>query len=240
MHEKGEGGCNRLQIWIWLDRLFDWLHIVLLLCENISCHTCRRGAANLWPLPGAYGIWTWNDLIHAILAMTQDLGYTVSSKRTAPFSRLLRQTRITEDLLRQARGADQRTSYDKSGVWRTSYDNPGIRIRGPLTTSQRYGGPLTTSQGYWGPLTTNQGYGGPLTTSQRYGGPLTTSQGYGSEDLLQQARGTEDLLLQARDTEDLLRQARVRKISYNPDPITWITIIRIIVQEFFPQLVSVT
>ena len=70
--------------------------------HSLRRHHCRWRTVKLWPtcihVPAAYSVWSRRDLYRATPAMTQDLGLHGLDRRTAPFSRLLRQTRVTENL----------------------------------------------------------------------------------------------------------------------------------------------
>jgi hypothetical protein len=87
--------CDKLQT-LWNDWLIDYLQFYVPL-KNISLiwrrHHCRWRAAKFRPMLGAQGLWAGRDLYRATPAVTRDLGFSGLIRRTAPFSRLLRQTR---------------------------------------------------------------------------------------------------------------------------------------------------
>jgi hypothetical protein len=76
--------------------LIDYLRFYVPL-KNFSliwrCHHCRWRATKFRPMLGAQGLWAGRDLYRATPAVIRDLGFSGLIRRTAPFSRLLRQTR---------------------------------------------------------------------------------------------------------------------------------------------------
>jgi hypothetical protein len=80
-----------------IDYLIDYLRFYVPL-KNISLiwirHHCRWRAAKFRPMLGAQGLWAGRDLYRATPAVTRDLGFSGLIRRTAPFNRLLRHTRV--------------------------------------------------------------------------------------------------------------------------------------------------
>jgi hypothetical protein len=79
---------------VFIHWLIDWLFTVLRPLKNISLiwrrHHCRGRAAKFRPMLGAQGLWAGRALYRATPTVTRDLGFSGLIRRTAPFSRLLR------------------------------------------------------------------------------------------------------------------------------------------------------
>jgi hypothetical protein len=107
--------------WEWL---IDYLRVYVPL-KNISLiwrrHHCRWRAAKFRPMLGTLGLWAGRDLYRGTPAVTRGLGFSGVIRRTAPFSGLLRHTRVCgwSILTQILTGIATRQSFNTKSFWWT-------------------------------------------------------------------------------------------------------------------------